>query len=63
MLHAAYRTADGSIIIQPTPEAKLKGLGPTEWKGIVAANPGASAAQISDGERDGLIGRYGIDWK
>lgn len=62
MLHAAYRTDDGSIIIQDKPDSQLRGLGPVEWRGILAANPGISAAQITNGERDGLIAAHGITW-
>ena len=62
MIHAAYRTSDGSIIIQDKSEGPLRGVGGPEWRGILAANPGISAAGITNAERDKLSGLYGITW-
>lgn len=49
MITAAYRNDDGSIAIQRDPDGPLRWVSdPTEWSGIMAANPGTYAAQVSN---------------
>lgn len=49
MITAAYRNDDGSIAIQRDPDGPLRWVSdPIEWSGILAANPGTYAAQVSN---------------
>lgn len=65
MITAAYRNDDTSIAIQRDPNGPLVWVeDPNEWQGIVAANPGLYAAQVSNAwlrahmDKWGLIPRF-----
>ena len=65
MITAAYRNDDTSIAIQRDPNGPLVWVNdPNEWLGIVAANPGLYATQVSNAwlrahmDKWGLIPRF-----